>query len=204
MFLEYNNICSRIKKFLEWKDVPLRFEELPRNSTMNMLVKLNTKGCSRLYSKIKDSNSHVLDTLVEKWSVDSDIDTDSISMSRSFHKHHTKYKDTYLKYLQFRTLHHRFFTNDKLFTMGITQSNLCSMCKTETDSIERMLLECQYSRTLWDNISIGIRELGIVDYNLTSTRIIIGDLDNALAINSIILHTKKVIMRRKKNKSQTF
>ena len=65
-FLEYNGICFKIKKILEWKDVPLRFETLPRNSTLNMLVNLNTKGCSRLYSKVKNSDTHVLDTLVEK------------------------------------------------------------------------------------------------------------------------------------------
>ena len=43
----------------------------------------------------------------------------------------------------------------------------------------------------------------MVDYNLTSTRIIIGDLDNALAINSIILHTKKVIYNAKKKEQKT-
>ena len=93
-FLEYNNICYRIKRILEWKDVPLRFETLPRKSTLNMLVNLSTKGCSRLYSKIKDSSNHVVDTIVEKWRANSDIDTDTLSLSRSFHKHHINYTDT--------------------------------------------------------------------------------------------------------------
>ena len=193
-FLEYNNICFKIKKFLEWKEVPLRFETLPRNSTLNMLVNLNTKGCSRLYSKIKGSNTHVLDSIVEKWSA---VDIDSLSFSRSFSKHHIHYKDTNLKYLQFRILHHRFYTNDKLLVMGLVQSDLCSMCKTEVDSIEHMLLECQHSMSLWENVSTSIRALGMQDYNLTASRIIIGDLENAIAINSIILHTKKVIYNAK-------
>ena len=167
-----------------------------------MLVNLNKKGCSRLYSKVKNSNTHVLDTIVEKWMANTDIDTDTLSMSRSFYKHHINYKYTYLKYLQFRTLHHRFYTNDKLFTMGLVQSNLCSMCKIEVDSIEHMLLDCQYSRILWDNISDWIRELGMADYNLTTSRIIIGDLENALAINSIILPTKKVIYNAKKKEQK--
>ena len=198
-FLEYNNICFKIKKNLEWKEVPLRFETLPRNSTLNMLVNLNTKGCSRLYSKIKGSNSNILDSIVEKWSA---IDTDSLSLSRSFSKHHIHYKDTYLKYLQFRTLHHRFYTNEKLLVMGLVQSDLCSMCKSEVDSIEHMLLECQHSMSLWENVSIWIGELGMQDYNLTASRIIIGDLENAIAINSIILHTKKVIYNAKKKEQK--
>ena len=40
------------------------------------------------------------------------------------------------------------------------------------------------------------------DYNLSDMRIIVGDLENALAINSIILHTKKVIYNAMK-KEQT-
>ena len=104
----------------------MRFETLPRNSTLNMLVNLNTNGCSRLYSKVKGSNTHIIDSIVEKWSA---VDIDSLSFSRSFSKHHVHYKDTYLKYLQFRTLHHRFYTNDKLLVMGLVQSDLLVCAK---------------------------------------------------------------------------
>ena len=76
------------------------------------------------------------------------------------------------------------------------------MCKTEVDSIEHMLLECQHSISLWENVSTWIRELGMQDYNLTASRIIIGDLENAIAINSIILHTKKVIYNAKKKEQK--
>ena len=47
-----------------------------------------------------------------------------------------------------------------------------------------------------------IEELGMLDYHLTNNRIILGDLENALSINSIILLTKKVIynaMKKEKN-----
>ena len=197
-FLEYHGICLKIKKFLEFKDVPLRFETLPRNSTLNMLVNLNTKGCSRLYSKVKNSDTHILDTLVDKWAENSDVVTDTISISRSFQKHHLNYKDTYLKYLQFRTLHHRFYTNEKLFKMGILKSDLCSMCKIEVDSIEHMFLGCLHVIELWENVTDWIVELGMPNYVMTASRMIIGDLENALAINTIILHTKKVIYNAKK------
>ena len=69
------------------------------------------------------------------------------------------------------------------------------------NSIEHTLLYCQYSRVLWGEVTDWIRELGMVDYNMSNTQTITGDLENALAINSIILHTKKVIYNAmKKNK----
>ena len=42
----------------------------------------------------------------------------------------------------------------------------------------------------------------MLDYNLTPTRIITGDLENALAVNSIILLAKKVIYNAKKTEQK--
>ena len=151
------------------------------------------KECSRLYSKIKDSNDHVLHNIATKWHDKTNIEIESYSLGRSFTKHHRYYNDTYLKYIQFRTLHYRFFTNDRLFTMGIKNSNLCGMCQMEEDSIEHMLLFCEVSQHLWTAVQDWIIEIGMVDYHLSNNRIIEGDLENALAVNSIILLTKKVI-----------
>ena len=39
----------------------------------------------------------------------------------------------------------------------------------------------------------GIKDLGKPEYHITEVKIIVGDLDNASAINSIILIAKKVI-----------
>ena len=111
----------------------------------------------------------------------------SFSLSKSFNLHHQKYKDTYLKYIQFRTLHHRFYTNDLLFKMGIKNSNLCSVCLEQIDSISHMLLFCNISMDLWGRVELWIRELGMVNYNLSPDKVILDDLENATCINTIIL-----------------
>ena len=87
-----------------------------------------------------------MDNIVVKWNEKTDMEMETISVGRSFIKHHINYKDTYLKYIQFRTLHHRFFTNDQLFVMGIKQTNICGMCNEVEDSIEHMFLECTISK----------------------------------------------------------
>ena len=145
----------------------------------------------------------MLGNIVSKWRENSIMEMESISVSRSFSKHHINDKDTYLKYLQFQTLHYRFFTNDKLFTIGIKESNICSMCKRVEDSNEHLLLECVHSRDLWEEVTRWIIDLGMVGYYLTDTQIIVGDLENDLAISSIILHTKKIIYNAKKKEKKT-
>ena len=151
-FLEYHFITEKIKHFIEWKDMPIFEEEAPRNSSLNNFLNQTKKDVSKIYSQMKQSSAHVLDTAVAKWCEKNDFDFNSFEFGRSFHKHHLLYKDTYLKYIQFRTLHHRFYTNEKLFKMGIKKSSLCGFCNESTDSIELMFLECEYSQGLWDSI----------------------------------------------------
>ena len=50
---------------------------------------------------------------------------------------YTKYKDTYLKYIQFRFLHKIFPM--KFCQMGLKQSSNFSTCKIEKDLVEHML-----------------------------------------------------------------
>ena len=146
-----------------------------------------------MYSQMKITSSSLLDTAVDKWCANSELDFNNFDLNRSFQKHHLIYKDTYLKYIQFRTLHHRFFTNEKLFKMGIKISDQCGFCRSHTDSIEHMFLDCEIIVQLWNEVQDWIQALGMNNYNLSQSRIILGDLENAMSINTIILLTKKVI-----------
>ena len=91
-FLEYKIITTKIKKSLEYKDQPLYSESLPRNSSLNDLLNLSMKGCSKLYIRMKDSYNHVLNNIVTKMN----IEMETISFGRSFMKHQLQYKDTFI------------------------------------------------------------------------------------------------------------
>ena len=58
-----------------------------------------------------------------------------------------------------------------------------------------MLIQCRISKDLWDGVRDWVVEIGMPNYNLSDARIILGDMDNAVCINSIlhVLLTKKVI-----------
>ena len=71
-----------------------------------------------------------------------------------FVKHQTKYKDTWLKYIQSCTLHKRFYTNERLYKKGIKDSGVCGICKKEIDSVEHILLNCEVSKMLWSEMNV--------------------------------------------------
>ena len=65
-----------------------------------------------------------------------------------------------------------------------------------------MQLEYRVSKELWCSVNNWIIKLGMENYHLFNGRIIVGDLENALAINSIILKTKKVIYNAMKKEQE--
>ena len=153
---------------------------------------------------LKGSSETILEIATEKWNDKTQLNLINFGISQSFKYHHLRYKDTYLKYIRFRTLHHRFYTNDLLHKMGIKHSNLCTFCAEQQDSVSHMLLFCSKSKSidLWRSVRTWIQDLGMDNYNLSVERIILGDPQNATCINTIILLTKKTIydaMKRNNN-----
>ena len=65
-----------------------------------------------------------------------------------------------------------------------------------------MFLDCEISNHLWNEVQEWIHTLGMDNYNLSQSRIILGDLENAMSINTIILLTKKVIYNSMKKEQR--
>ena len=53
-FLYYHHITNKIKKYIEWRDVPLYVEDAPRNSSLNVFLNQSKKGVSKIYSQMKE------------------------------------------------------------------------------------------------------------------------------------------------------
>ena len=56
-----------------------------------------------------------------------------------------------------------------------------------------MLLKCPVIVELWEQVNEWLKEIGFINYNLTETKKILGDIDNGNITTTIILLTKKVI-----------
>ena len=192
-FIDYHNFKSTITDYLSWKEKSTKQESFPKNSALNKLLNIDTKGCSKLYKLLKGTNTHIIDNISDIWEQKCEIHLATFEICTSFNLHHACYSDTYLKYIQFRTIHKRFYTNDKLFKMGIKKSPNCSLCSIEVDSVEHMLFDCPVSRDLWLSVQNLIVELGIPNYIITKEKIIMGEMERVLCINSIILLTKKIL-----------
>ena len=196
-FLEYGGFIKTLKYYLDNNDIPNTPPVRPVNSILNNILHRDSKGVSNLYKSMHPSDKNIIINLCQKWHEKGDLTFSIHDVTRSFTVTHSLVDDIYLRYIQFRTLHYRFFTNDILEKIKLKDSNICSMCKVSKDSNFHMLIECQCAQSLWTEAERWIRSLGMVNYTLTNDRKILGDLENSGQINIIILNIKKPIFLSK-------
>ena len=65
--------------------------------------------------------------------------------------------------------------------------------KRHQDSVELRRLYCPIITELWKKVCTWLREVGLIDDNLTESKIILGDIENGVLPTTVILLTKKVI-----------
>ena len=191
-FLEYGAFCRVIKDHLDQKELPMHIPLEPVNSYLNIVLSLDKKGVSNIYKIMLGKNKNILVETSNKWNEKMELSISSLSMGRSFRKI-TIIDDTYLKYIQFRTLHRRFYTNNVLHKIGIKDSDICGLCKKEKDSNEHMLIQCEVSNAIWTQVQSWIQDIGIVGYTISDEKKILGEFDCSYWVNAIILNTKKCI-----------
>ena len=135
-FLEYGAVTTKIREFLRNKELPLQGLSLPCNSYVNIVISMDRKGVSNIYKMMLGRDKQIIENAVTKWKEKTELEISSFSMSKSFISNSKI--DEYLRYIQFRTLHRRFFTNNILLKMGIKDSSICNLCNREEDSNEHI------------------------------------------------------------------
>ena len=101
----------------------------------------------------------------------------------------------YQKYFQFKLLHSRIITNEKLHNMGISDTKMCKNCLTEIDTLRHMFLECHATIDLWKQVEFWVKVVTSKTLKLTDFDKTFGFQQRDTTIDRIILITKIVIYK---------
>ena len=101
-----------------------------------------------------------------------------------------------LRAFQLKLLHNILFTNSRLYKMKIVETDRCTLCKTELETVPHLLYECTHTQDLWNRVTntwfrkVGIHSLSEKDrmFGLTT-----GNYEKFL--NHIILAAKFYIYK---------
>ena len=108
--------------------------------------------------------------------------------------------ETKLREFQFKILNRIVVTNEKLFRFGMAESDKCSFCQTEVESIEHLIFSCKISSVFWKHVLSWQRDKNIVVENLKEEDIIFVKFDvgdDFLLVNHILLLGKHYIYSQK-------
>jgi len=103
---------------------------------------------------------------------------------------------TKLRSFQFKINHDILFTNEKLKRVGIKQSDRCSICKKEKETLAHLFVSCEAIKPLWEKVEDNmLAPIGVFS-SLSELEILLGfkpsDKLNPV-VNHIILETKYYI-----------
>ena len=150
-FLDYIKIKHAVKKLVKVND---DYVSIPGPTLPKILfeIGLNNKGCRRTYNKLMTYNGNIIQEVKEKWERTLNEEIDYTTIEKAF-KTLPKINDSaYQKYLQFKLLHSRTAINEKLYTMEITDTNICPVCNVSIETIKHAFLECNSVVLLWKEI----------------------------------------------------
>ena len=92
-----------------------------------------------------------------------------------------------IKVFQYKLLLRILSINRLLRLMKIRQSNLCSFCDKETESISHLFGECESALRFWNSLSLLVSETNVLWIDFNQRNILFGISKGLLSVNYLIL-----------------
>ena len=143
-FLEYEGVLRAVKSFL--KANSSKKISRPFIPDLFQLILKSRKGGSDFY-KCLLSNTNVVRKSEDKWRVD--IKNDNLNWRYIYNLPFSLYLESKYSWFQFRINTRILSTRSYLFKINISNSDLCSFCKKEKETIIHIFSSCEMVLPLW-------------------------------------------------------
>ena len=140
----------------------------------------------------------IIQNVKQKWEEVLNDDITYSTVETAF-KDISKMKESaYYKYLHFKMLHSRIITNEKLYKMKISDSNICKICTTEIETIKHAFIECKKAKDLWAKIEKWLKDNVFRLCKISDIHKIFGQRAKEEIIDKTITATKAIIYNNRK------
>ena len=146
-----------------------------------------------------DYNGNIIIEVKEKWETVLNEEINYKTIEKAFIELKKCQRSAYQKYFQFKLLHSRTAIKDKLYTMNLSETNICPLCETYIETIKHAFIECDYVNTLWYQIEQWLKGKLKKTIKLSNTDKIFGRQDSDGIIDKVILSAKIVIFNNRKD-----
>ena len=196
-FTIYYSIVGQVKQILKECEItqPLR----PVIPNFLNIILSNRKGCKSIYKYLNKKNlpkpNHQL-----KWE-----NILNLSVNQNWWNKHYPIvfkitKDSKLHWFQYRINYRILATNSYLHKIGYTDSDLCTFCQNERETIYHIFWGCTHVQTLWREFSRWISEKCSQNFILSAKDVILGKESLNDTKNLLIILIKMFIYKQRNEK----
>ena len=113
--------------------------------------------------------------------------------------------ETYVQCFQFKILNDILFTNSRLAKIGLIQSDLCTFCNTDVETIDHLFFYYVYSRAFWEEFESYWIAIAKEQRKLDLKTILVGVTDTECSLfNYLIVLGKLHLWNCRRNNSLPF
>jgi len=120
--------------------------------TRTQKLLLSSSFCNEVYKLIVKGITSTPDKSQSKWIADCENYENLIEWDKSYILSIYCTKETKLHTFQFKLLHRKIATNDYLYKIGISLTDICTFCEQNTESLIHLFWDCEFVQTFWQNI----------------------------------------------------
>ena len=157
-FAEFRNLYLLDVNFIEFYSVidaiPLCWKRLVKNQnkTQNIihphvnLLKNSLKPTKPFYQILLAKTSSQNIKAMSKWQADLNLEINE-NWNQHFKRLYLTTDDTKLLSLQYKLLHRIIYTNSRLFKCQLTETELCTFCSEQKESLLHLFYDCSFVKT---------------------------------------------------------
>lgn len=180
-FLQFHGLCNAVRKCISKDNLPTSDLLLP-HIPANLKVILKSKKGGKDFYNLLCKNSHK-STGRKKW--EEIFDFDDQTWKKIYKLPFVVTQNSKLQWFQYRTNQYILTTNSYLFRAGLVPSPYCPLCKTEIETIQHALWECDMVQNFLNNFTQLLDSITIpFAYNKES--FIFGKFNNPKGFHNMI------------------
>ena len=211
--LRYNDIrCTYVEYYGLISAIPVLWKRLLTNGLPAMVkspvqVLLNSESISKsAYQLLMEKCVGFPHHLIQKWSADLNQEITMDKLKNSFSSLYKITISCNLRAFQFKFLHRILPTNHLLKIWQIKDSDTCSFCGQDIETLMHLFYNCHITRNFWLQVKEWIRsESGITfDFNVTDVMMLTINETIPMALLNVLLIAKVFIYKCKQSGSIPF
>ena len=172
-FLEYNSLLRAVKLCIQKYDIQethidLQKPSLPENAKVLLM---NIRGSKVIYNIVNKTNC-VPNSQIKYEKISPIMNT--LGWKKYYILPFKCSKSTDIQWFQYRILHRILATNLFLYKIKYINSDKCSFCKLEPESMEHLFYECQLVQEFWNSVCQWVHNILGITIPLTISNILFG------------------------------